>query len=274
MGWEYFYEAPSTSRKRLLTFGFALSPWQNGAVYRVPPRSAASKGDPVRSDVGGSRRHPYLHSSRCAPTMRSWAARRVMAFSDDLIRAAVHTRRVQRRRRRAAPRVGLDQTPRVTPVGRTCLTAINPVVDARLDAGGTLYVRQRGGRRRIRRRGHRLSRRVARLRQHATGATTPPIARKPEARRRRCALRAICRTPRARTSKSTSAPRPPRIRRGCSPSMPSSAAQPTAGSSSASSACLTLRRQVLRPAGSRDRRDRGQGPGRAAAVADCRRPAR
>jgi hypothetical protein len=65
-----------------------------------------------------------------------WAARRVMAFTDDLIRAAVHTGRFSDE---AAERhLGAMLGKRRDAIGKTYLTAINPVVNPRLDANGAL----------------------------------------------------------------------------------------------------------------------------------------
>jgi hypothetical protein len=65
-----------------------------------------------------------------------WAARRVMAFSDEMIRAAVRTGRYSDP---AAERLlGDVLTRRRDRIGRTYLPAINPVVDPALAADGTL----------------------------------------------------------------------------------------------------------------------------------------
>ncbi len=65
-----------------------------------------------------------------------WAARRVMAFTDDLIRAAVHTGQFSDP---AAERHVADVLiKRRDAIGRAYLTAINPVVDPQLDAAGVL----------------------------------------------------------------------------------------------------------------------------------------
>ena len=61
-----------------------------------------------------------------------WAARRVMAFSDDLIRAAVHTGQFSDPA--AEQYLGDVLIKRRDTIGRTYLTAINPIVNPRLDA--------------------------------------------------------------------------------------------------------------------------------------------
>ena len=96
MGWEYFYDQ-APSRRRLLSFGFALSPWQT-VPYTEYPSIGRFEGD--RFDPAD-----WKPQTPVAPfiEMRAddafWAARRVMAFSDELIRAAVHTGHTPIRRR-------------------------------------------------------------------------------------------------------------------------------------------------------------------------------
>ena len=132
-GWEYFYEGGST-RKRLLTFGFGLSPWQT-APYTLYDSVGRFEGD--RFDPATWKPH--------APTtayidMRAddafWAARRVMAFSDDLIRAAVKTGGLTEAA--AEQHLGDVLIKRRNAIGRTYLPAINPIVDPKLNASGAL----------------------------------------------------------------------------------------------------------------------------------------
>ena len=133
MGWEYFYEQ-DPSRRRLLSFGFALSPWQT-VPYEEHPSVGRFEGD--RFDPTTWRPQtpvaPYME-------MRAddafWAARRVMAFSDDLIRAAVHTG--QYSDPVAEQYLASVLIKRREAIGRAYLTAINPVIDPRLDTDGTL----------------------------------------------------------------------------------------------------------------------------------------
>ena len=48
MGWEYFYEGEPT-RKRLMSFGFALSPWQTARIPNIR-LDRALRRRPLRSD--------------------------------------------------------------------------------------------------------------------------------------------------------------------------------------------------------------------------------
>jgi hypothetical protein len=135
MGWEYFYDQPA-SRKRLYTFGFALSPWQT-MPYPEYPAVGRFDGDHFDPTTWKPQTpiQPYIE-------MRAddafWAARRVMAFSDELIRAAVHTG--QYSDASAESYLAPVLIKRRDAIGRAYLPAINAIVNPRLDAGGTLSV--------------------------------------------------------------------------------------------------------------------------------------
>ena len=68
LGWEHFYEGEHDA-KRLVSFGFALSPWQT-VTYTEGPSIGKFEGD--RFDPRTWRPHtPTPPSWRCATTMRS-----------------------------------------------------------------------------------------------------------------------------------------------------------------------------------------------------------
>jgi len=133
MGWEHFYE-PGPSRRRLLTFGFALSPWQT-----VPYTEYGSVG-PFEGDrfdpTAWKPQTPVAAYTELRADDAFWAARLVMAFTDDLVRAAVHTGQFSDP---AAERhLAAVLIKRRDAIGRAYLPAINPVVDPSLDAAGRL----------------------------------------------------------------------------------------------------------------------------------------
>ncbi len=133
IGWEYFYEG-SASRRRLLSFGFALSPWQTVPYteYRSIGLFEGDAFDPTKWRP----QTPTTAYMELRADDAFWAARRVMAFSDDLIRAAVHTGQFSDP---AAERhLGAVLIKRRDTIGRTYLSAINPVANPRLDANGAL----------------------------------------------------------------------------------------------------------------------------------------
>jgi hypothetical protein len=133
IGWEHFYEGGATAR-RFFSLGFALSPWQT-----VPYTEYESVGK-----FEGDRFDPRTWKPQTATPaymeMRAddafWAARRVMAFTDDLIRAAVRTGQYSDAAAEAHLASALIK--RRDKVGRAYLPAINPIVDPRLDGTGAL----------------------------------------------------------------------------------------------------------------------------------------
>jgi hypothetical protein len=133
MGWEYYYDGPATKR-RFLSYGFALSPWQT-VPYREYPSINIFEGDAFDPTIWKPQTPvaPYIE-------MRAddafWAARKVMAFSDDLIRAAVHAGEYSDAAAEAHLAAVLIK--RRDAIGRAYLPAINPVVDPKLDANGAL----------------------------------------------------------------------------------------------------------------------------------------
>jgi hypothetical protein len=132
-GFEYFYEGGSTL-KRLLTLGFGLSPWQT-AKYTEYDAVGRFEGDAF--DPRTWRPHA---ATKAYMEMRDddafWAARRVMAFSDEDIRAIVATGQIGNP---DAERYLADVLiKRRDAIGRAYLPAINPIVDPVLGAGGEL----------------------------------------------------------------------------------------------------------------------------------------
>jgi len=91
-GHEYLYEGSPTWR-RLVTAGFYLKPWQTERYYEHPEigRIEAEGFDPDRWKPMTT--NAALRQARADDTF--WAALRVAAFSDDMIRAAVKEGRYQ-----------------------------------------------------------------------------------------------------------------------------------------------------------------------------------
>ena len=134
LGWEYFYDG-TASRRRLCSFGFALSPWQT-VRYTEYPSIGRFEGD-VFDPTTWKPQTPTTAYMELRADDAFWAARRVMAFSDELIRAAVHTGQFSDRGRGASSRATCSSSA-ATPSGVPTCTAINPVVNPRLDATGSL----------------------------------------------------------------------------------------------------------------------------------------
>ena len=133
LSYEYFYQA-DTTRRRFFSLGFALSPWQT-IRYVEYPSIGKFEGD--RFDPRAWRpQTPTTAYMEMRDDDAFWAARRVAAFSGELIRAAVHTGEFSDPA--AEQYLGDVLIKRRDTIARTYLTAINPIVDPRLDAIGGL----------------------------------------------------------------------------------------------------------------------------------------
>jgi len=133
MGWEYFYDPPAT-RRRLLTFGFALSPWQT-VPYTLYPSIGYFEGDHF-DPTTWKPQTPVAAYIEMRADDAFWAARRVMAFTDELIRSAVHTGQFSDPA--AENHLAVVLIKRRDAIGRAYLTAVNPIVDPNLDEAGRL----------------------------------------------------------------------------------------------------------------------------------------
>jgi hypothetical protein len=140
LSYEHFYQG-DTMRKRFFSFGFALSPWQT-IDYVEYPSTGKFEGD--RFDPRKWR--PQIPTPAYIE-MRDddafWAARRVLAFTDDLIRAAVHTGEFSDP---AAEKHLADVLiKRRDKIASVYLTAVNPIVSPRLDANNRLTFENAAG---------------------------------------------------------------------------------------------------------------------------------
>jgi len=134
LGYEYFYEG-GPSRKRLLTLGFGLSPWQTAHYNEFPSigKFEAKAFDP--------RKWRPQTPVRAYLEMRDddafWAAQRVAAFTDELIRAVVHTGQFSNpAAEKELADVLIERRDKIKSV---YLTAVNPIVNPRLDAKGLTF---------------------------------------------------------------------------------------------------------------------------------------
>ena len=132
-GWEHVYEGDPMVR-RLWSFGFALSPWQT-VDYEKHRSVGRFEGDGFDPETWKPRvpTAAYLH-------MRAddafWAARRVVAFSDELIRAIVKSGSYSDAR--AEQHLADVLIKRRDRIGRAYLPTINPIVDPALDGSNVL----------------------------------------------------------------------------------------------------------------------------------------
>ena len=132
-GFEYFYQGDTTIR-RLVTLGFGLSPWQT-ARYQEFESVGRFEGDAF--DPTTWKPHwptPAYVEMRADDAF--WAALRVMAFTDDIIRTVVATGRLGEAG--AEQHLGDVLIKRRNRIGRAYLPAINPIVEPALDVAGRL----------------------------------------------------------------------------------------------------------------------------------------
>jgi hypothetical protein len=134
LGWEHFFQG-DTTRKRLFSFGFALSPWQT-VKYVERPSIGKFEGD--RFDPRTWRpQTPTTAYMELRDDDAFWAAQRVGAFSDEMIAAIVHTGEFSDA---AAEKVLVDiLIKRRDKILRTYLPAVNPIVAPRLEGDRLMF---------------------------------------------------------------------------------------------------------------------------------------
>jgi hypothetical protein len=132
-GWEFLYEG-DTAFKRLISLGFYIKPWQT-VKYREYPSIGRFEGD-VFDPMTWKPRVPTAAFLRARPDDTFWAARRVAAFTDDLIRTAVKAG--QYTDPAAADHLTTALIKRRDAIARAYLPTINPLADFALSASGRL----------------------------------------------------------------------------------------------------------------------------------------
>jgi len=132
-GHHYIFDPPQTL-KGMIGFGFYIPSFHFIDYPNLPSvgHFSAEGFDPPRWKP----RVPNPAFLRARPDDTFWAARRVMAFTDDMIRAAVKTG--QYSNPAAEKHIADTLIARRDAIGRAWLTDVNPVVDPVLDQAGTL----------------------------------------------------------------------------------------------------------------------------------------
>lgn len=128
LGWEHFYQG-DTTRKRLFSFGFALSPWQTVNYVEGP---SIGKLDGDRFDPRTWRpQTPTTAYMELRDDDAFWAAQRVGAFTNEMIAAIVHTGELtDPAAEKALVDVIIKRRDRIL---QTYLPAVNPIVAPRLE---------------------------------------------------------------------------------------------------------------------------------------------
>jgi hypothetical protein len=132
-GYEYLYEADKTM-KRLVSLGFYIQPWQTVPYteYDSIGRFEGDQFDPLQWKP----RVPTAAMLNARADDNFWAARRVMAFSDEMIRAIVKAGKYSE----PAAEKHLADTliKRRNKIGEAYLPEINPLVGFAMDGSGIL----------------------------------------------------------------------------------------------------------------------------------------
>jgi hypothetical protein len=132
-GWEAFYDG-GPAWKRIYSLGFYLSPWQT-ADYQRHKSIGIFEGAAFEPEKWQPRTFPAAFLA-ARDDDNFWAARRVVAFTDEMIRTVVKAARFSDP---AAETLMADVLiARRDKIGRAYLTKINPVVDVALDPSGVL----------------------------------------------------------------------------------------------------------------------------------------
>jgi hypothetical protein len=134
-GWEHLYDK-TPMLKRLLTLGFYISPWQT-ADYEENRSIGRFESEAFDPEMWKPRvpTSAFLHARS---DDNFWAARRVMAFSDEMIRAIVKTAQYSDS---AAEKLLADNLiERRNKIGQAYLPAVNPLTDFELQEGTLRFV--------------------------------------------------------------------------------------------------------------------------------------
>ena len=135
-GWEYLYDGTLT-RKRLARLGFFFEPWQT-VPYVEQPAIGRFEGDEFEPQAWRPR-VPTAAFLRARADDTFWAARRVAAFSDEMIRSAAREGRYSDPA--ATQLLGDVLIKRRQKIAQAYLPAINPLVDFALSGEGRLVFR-------------------------------------------------------------------------------------------------------------------------------------
>ena len=135
-GWELLYDR-SLTRKRLVSLGFFVEPWQT-MQYTENPAIGRFEGDGF-DPQGWRPRVAMAAFLRARADDNFWAARRVAAFTDDMIRSAVRAGAYSDPA--AAALLADVLIKRRQKITAAYLPAINPLIDFTLSGDGRLRFR-------------------------------------------------------------------------------------------------------------------------------------
>lgn len=131
-GYEYLLEDPKAIRNDLVTFGFRVEPWRTIPMYKSRSVGRLTRDNKSWDPDTWVPRVPNAAFLRARADDKFWAARKAMAISDDMIRAAVKTGQFQDQESEAFLTQALID--RRNAIGQKYLTAINPIVDPSINS--------------------------------------------------------------------------------------------------------------------------------------------
>ena len=165
-GYDYLYQG-GPLLKRALLLGFPLPVW---ATVPYPDEAAIGRFEgKVFDPERWKPRAPTAAFLRARPDDTFWAARRVAAFSDAMIRAIAKTGEFSDPR--AAAALANVLIPRRDKIARAYLPAVNPIVDVALSADGALTFANAAV-------DAEVAPRRRRTRSSGRASTTPPASRR------------------------------------------------------------------------------------------------
>lgn len=133
-GYEYLFEDPHQIGRDLISVGFRIEPWRTLPMYQSRSIGRLTLDNTKWDPEGWLPRVPNAAFLRARADDKFWAARKAMAITDDMIRAAVKTGEFGDSRSEDFLTKALID--RRNAIGKRYLPAINPIVNLQLD--GTL----------------------------------------------------------------------------------------------------------------------------------------
>ena len=128
--------SPKQALAGVATFGFLIRPWRTVPVQESPALGRLPLDNGAWDPGAWQPRYPNAAFRRARPDDTFWAARKVLAVGDDLVRAAVKAGQFSDPAVEAALVQALME--RRAAIGRAYLARINPIIQPALDASGVL----------------------------------------------------------------------------------------------------------------------------------------
>lgn len=135
-GYEHLVEDGGHIGKDMVSFGFLIEPYRTAPFYESRSIGRIPKDYSKWNPDSWKARSPNAAFRHARSDDKFWATRKVMAVTDDMIRAAIQSGKFEDSKSEEFLVQALID--RRDAIGRTYLPAINPIVDPALDASGNL----------------------------------------------------------------------------------------------------------------------------------------